>query len=99
MKVADAAGRTAAMVELWALCRDLDIASDAATDDTVARHHTMTAPLPETRTDSIGRLYVVRQKGAARSNRTPVRGSLVGQTSDPRAAETAGGPANTDGGC
>ena len=99
MKIADAAGRTAAMVDLWALCRDLDIASDAATDDTVARHHTMSQPLPETRTDSMGRLYVVRQKGAPRSPRTSVRGNVAGQTSDPRAAQTAGGPANTNGGC
>ena len=45
MKVADAAGRTAALVDLWALCRDLDIASDAATDDTVTRH------VPTTRKD------------------------------------------------
>lgn len=37
--------RLAGLPDVWALCRDLDIASDAATDDTVARH------VPTTRKD------------------------------------------------
>ena len=38
MTAAELEARLAALTDVWALCRDLDIAADAATDDTVARH-------------------------------------------------------------
>jgi len=40
MKSSDLAARLDNLGPVWALCRDLDIASNAATEDTVQRHVT-----------------------------------------------------------